>query len=157
MTDSKLVQRSLDGRLDLVSVEEKRRKLFAISARVGVWGVIAGLGSMALAGLAPDLAVVLSGEGFLVGGLGAIGTSILVVRDLKGASLPLKLAAFVGIPFGASLVAFAGTFMLGWPLPMRLVGIALPVGVITGVTLMVLLLAGFISHAVSDSAPDWED
>ena len=157
MTDSNLVQGNRDEGLDLVSAEEKRRRLISISARVGVWGVIAGLGSIALAGLAPDLAVVLSGGGFLLGGLGAIGTSMLVLKDLGRASHPLQLAALVGIPFGASLVAFAGTFMLGWPFPMRLVGFALPAAVILGVTLMILLLAGFISHAFSDSEVDGED
>ena len=56
--------------------EERRRKLTALSARVGVWGIIAGLSSIALGALAPGAAFGLAGFGFLAGGLGAVGTSI---------------------------------------------------------------------------------
>lgn len=157
MSESELATRDIDERLKLVSAEERHRKLIAISARVGVWGVIAGFASIGLSVISPLLAVGLSGVGFIAGGLGAMGTSILVARDLKQASLPLKLAAFVGIPFGVSLITFAGTLMLGWPLPTGLVGIAAPTALILGVTLMILLLAGFLSHAFSDPGSDWED
>ena len=52
--------------------EEIRRKLTAVSARVGVWGIIGGLGSILLAPLSPVLAINLMGAGFLAGGLGAL-------------------------------------------------------------------------------------
>jgi hypothetical protein len=134
-----------------------RERLTALSARVGVWGVITGLGSIALGAVAPVAAIGLAGIGFFAGGLGAIGTSILVARDLRKASLPLKLAAFVGLPFGASLITFVCGAFWRWPLPIGLVSWSVPVGAILGVTLMVLLLTGFLSHAFSAPGSDWED
>ena len=159
MTDSDLVLRHGEtdtGKYSLSS-EDKRRKLTAISARVGVWGIIAGLTSIAFGPAIPVGTLGLAGLGFLAGGVGAIGTSILVLKDLKRAPLPLKLAAFVGFPFGASLIAFSCGVVLGWPFPLGLLGLAIPVGAILGVTLMVLLLAGFLSHAFSQGGSGWED
>jgi len=158
MTDSDLIHFENVGGRHPVFPEEKRRKFTAISARIGVWGVITGLGSIAVGFLAPGAALGLAGVGFLAGGLGAIATSVLVARDLRKASWPLKLAAFVGAPFGACLVAFAGGTLLGWPfLQIPLVAWAVPVGAVLGVTLMILLLTGFLTHALSRPDSGWED
>ena len=137
--------------------EEQRRKLTAVSARVGVWGVIGGLGSILLAPLSPVLAINLMGAGFLAGGLGAMGTSFLVARDLKRASLPLKLASFVGFPFGASLAIFGATQLFQLPFLFPFAALTIPAGLFLGVTLMILLLTGFLSHAFSKRGSDWEE
>lgn len=159
MTDSDLalVHEGMQAGEKFQAPEERRRKLTALSARVGVWGIIAGLSSIALGALAPGVAFEMAGLGFLAGGVGAIGTSILVLKDLKRAPLPLKLAAFVGVPFGGSLIAFACGAILGWPYSMRFVALAVPAGAILGVVLMVLLLTGFLSHAFSGQGSEWED
>jgi hypothetical protein len=159
MTDSDLVLIEGDGNSGRVSLtpEDRRRRLTAISARVGVWGIIGGLSSIAIGFMSPGVALGAAGLGFLAGGIGAIGTSILVAKDLKRAPVPLKLAAFVGVPFGASLIAFAcGTF-LGWPFSQRLFAYAIPTGAILGVVLMILLLTGFLSHAFSGRGSEGED
>ena len=162
MANSDLINLPPDGENNLVlSPEEKRRKLTAISARVGVWGIIGGLGSMLLGAFSPGLAINLMGFGFAAGGIGAIGTSILVAKDLKRAPLPLKLATFVGFPFGASLLIFGASQLILPPGGFRLVALAIPVGMVLGVALMILLLAGFFSHAFfnkdSGLESDWED
>lgn len=158
MTDSDLVLRG-DGDAGGTSltVEERRRKLIAISARVGVWGIIGGLASLTVGSLAPGAALQLAGFGFLAGGLGTIGTSILVLKDLKRATLPLKLATFVGFPFGASLIVFGVGDLLRWAFPWQLVALAVPAGVFLGVVLMILLFTGFLSHAFSGRTSEWED
>jgi hypothetical protein len=68
-----------------------------------------------------------------------------------------KLSAFVGVPFGGSLLAFACGAILGWPFPMRFFALAIPVGAILGVVLMVPLLTGFLSHAFARHGSEWED
>lgn len=164
MADTDLINLSPDGENSLsLSPEEKRRKLTAISARVGVWGIIGGLGSLLLGPLSPGLAINLMSLGFAAGGIGAIGTSILVAKDLKRARLPLKLATFVGFPFGASLLIFGAGQLILSPGSLRLVSLAIPAGLLLGLTLMILLLAGFFSHAFFNRDPDfdpesdWED
>jgi hypothetical protein len=141
----------------VLSSQEQRRKLTAVSARVGVWGIIAGLGSLLLAPLSPVLAINLMGAGFLAGGLGAMGTSVLVAKDLNRASLPLKLATFVGFPFGTSLAIFGATQLFQLPFLFPIVALTIPAGLFLGVTLMILLLTGFLSHAISNWESDWEE
>lgn len=164
MTDSDLISLSTDGGNSIaLSPEDRRRKLTAISARIGVWGIIGGLGSLLVGPLFPGLALNLMSFGFLAGGIGAIGTSILVTKDLKRASLPLKLATYVGFPFGASLLIFGAGQLILPPGSFRLVALAIPAGMLLGLTLMILLLAGFFSHAFFNRDPDldpesdWED
>lgn len=159
MTDSDLISLSNDddGSSTALSPEEKRRKLTAFSARVGVWGIIGGLGSILLAPLGVGFALNLASLGFLAAGIGAVGTSILVAKDLKRAPLPLKLATFVGFPFGACLFLFGAGQLLLPPGAFRLVSLAVPAGALLGVTLMILLLAGFFSHAFFNRETDWED
>ena len=113
--------------------------------------LLPGLGSIALGAAMPLAATQFAGAGFFAGGLGAMATSILVAKDLRKASLPLKLAAFVGLPFGASLVALFVERSGAYPFPCTLVSLSVPVGAILGVTLMILLLTGFLSHAFSGS------
>ena len=159
MSDSELVQLLGDeGRRHPTSPDERRSKLIAISARVGVWGIIGGLCSIILGPMLPAAGLGAAALGFMAAGAGSIGTAILVVKDLKKASWPLKLAAFVGIPFGASLILAAGGLLLGWPLfPMGLAALALPAGVILGVILMILLITGFLSHAFLPPNSEWGD
>ncbi|MBT8398787.1 MAG: hypothetical protein HKO65_08950 [Gemmatimonadetes bacterium] len=147
----------LGKREDSFSLEVRRRKLIALSARIGVWGVITGLASIAFGALAPLAAISLAGIGFFAGGLGAMGTSVLVVKDLRRASWPLRLAAVLGLPFGACLVTFVCGAFWQWPLPIALVSLSVPVGAILGVMLMILLLTGLLSHGLSGPRTGWED
>jgi hypothetical protein len=137
--------------------EEGRRKLIAISARTGVWGIIVGFVSLLVASSLQGVATMLAGFGFLAGGLGALATSLLVMKDLRRASLPLKLAAILGIPFGMSLVLLMGGTLLHWSLPLWLVSWAVPGTAIMGATIMILLMAGFITLALSGGRFQWED
>ena len=158
MTRADLVFLNRDkGESTALTGEESRRKLTALSARVAVWGVITGLGSIALGAAMPLAAINLAAAGFFAGGVGAMATSVLVAKDLGKASWPLKLAAIVGLPFGASLVAFVCGGIWSLPLPVSLISLSVPVGAILGVALMILLLTGFLSHAISGSRSEWDD
>jgi hypothetical protein len=158
MKDSDLIHLEKASVRYAASPEERRKKLIAISSRLGVWGIIGGLCSIIVGALAPGVAFQVAGLGFLAGGVGAVATSVLVAKDLRSASWPLKLAAFVGIPFGVCLIAFASGGMLGWPLfPRVFVDLAARTGAILGVTLMILLFTGFLSHAFFSSGTRWED
>ena len=157
LTDSDLafLQRGKGGKLSLAS-EEWRRKLTSVSARLGVWGIIGGLCSIIVGPISPGFGLGLAGLGFLVGGIGAIGTSVLVAKDLRRAPLTLKLAALVGFPFGVSLIAFAVGVLWRWPTAIGFMTLAIPVGAILGVTLMILLVTGLLFHAFSMRDSQWE-
>jgi len=138
-----------DGRVDPLLAEVKRRKLTVVTARVGVWGVIGGLGGVILASVIPGVGLLGASLGFLAGGLGVIGTSLLVLRDAGKASMPLRLAAVVGLPFGGSLSLLALGLFLGFSLPGGLMRLAGPGTLALGIILVLLLLVGFVSHAFS--------
>jgi hypothetical protein len=167
------------GDVDSVSAlspEEIRRRRVALSARVGVWGIIGGLGafiaspilySIGVGSVLPSPVLTVIGLGiasasFGIAGLGTMATSVLVMKDLKRASWPLKLASIVGLPFGLSLAlggfgALLGLPPLGLRLPFWLMSLTVPAGMMLGVTLMILLLAGFFSHAFFNRSSTWED
>jgi hypothetical protein len=158
MTNSDLVFLEDGSDRHAIAPEDRRKRLIAISARAGVWGIIGGLTCIIVGAAVTGVAFGVAGLGFLAGGIGAVSTSVLVAKDLKRASWPLKLAAFVGVPFGVCLIAFATGGILGWPLfPRILVNLAVPAGAILGVVLMILLLAGFLSHAFFPAGTSWED
>jgi len=145
-----------DGRQVPAIPGEGRRRLIAISSRVGVWGIIGGLLSGGLGFVAPRVSMITAAIGFFLGGLGSIAASLLVCRDLKSASLPLKLAALVGLPFGASLLAVVATFFLGFPGWTPLISLAAPAAVVLGIVLVVLLVTGLVWHGLSQSSEGGE-
>ena len=120
MADSDLVHRR-EKNAGLVSLdpEDRRRRLIAISARVGVWGIIGGLSSIAVGFLSPGVALNFAALGFCAGGVGAIGTSVLVLGELKRAPPPPQARHFRGF----SLWRVPHRF-----LPRRLPGMAVPHG-----------------------------
>jgi hypothetical protein len=132
-----------------LTMEEGRRRLIAVWARAGVWGMIVGFGSILFGSVAPILAFFAAGTGFFVGGLGTLGTCVLVLKHYRKASVPLRLAAVVGLPFGASLMMFVSGAMWGWPLPVIVVALSIPTAAILGPTMMLLLLIGFLVHAIT--------
>jgi len=130
------------------SAPAHRSRSIALAARLGAWGFVAALippFAQALNGprWLADLAV-LSAVGLLTSGIGIAAASVLVIRALPSGLSPLKVAAVVGIPFGATLCLggiaivaplsrFAGVVDAGGPLVLLL-----------GVLVVVMLLIEFL-------------
>ena len=123
--------------------------LIRIASRVGVWGFVIALAPPIADALgvwvAPSLVGPISSFGLLASGLGTAVASVLVWRSLPRAVSALKLAAGLGVPFGAGL-------MLGGVALLRPLGAfadavneAGPIVLALAVTVVVLLIVGFLS------------
>ena len=135
-----------------------------LSSRIGVWGMVAGLGATFAATLGVYLPFgmsgLVSGLGFFAGGLGVSVASAIVLRQTRGSFRILKAGALVGIPFGV-LAALRGVLLL-WLTPWvrdNLILLSLTsLGLLgLGIILIVLFLAGVLKHAWAqqDSDPEF--
>lgn len=122
-------------------------RLLRIASRVGAWGLGLGIGITLLSPMLPGaiVTVPLSGAALVLGGLGAVVTSVLVLRR-KETRLVWKIAGGLGIPFGTSysilglwwLLSMA-SWMAGDPLTTpALIKLAFASAGISGFVLMVI-------------------
>ena len=142
-----------------VKLTDAQSRRVTIYSRMGLWGLTLGLLPPIYYLLeGPRLpwsvfgSAAISGLGFLVGGFGALGASILVSRRLKGLFRPLKAATFIGMPFGLSTMIL-GFLLLGeaWLPSWWFLGTVLDWTVFTsfflGLALAVLLIGSFVIEA----------
>lgn len=135
--------------------------LMPISTRVGVWGLLGGLvASLSSVWGFPfsfGFSGVLSGLGFLAGGLGATVASALVLRRTSPSFRNLRAAALVGVPFGiltalrATIVLWFPEFWLEHPEIFSLISLS-AFGL--GLGLIVLFVAGLLKNLRSSADSD---
>lgn len=137
--------------------------LLSLSSRIGVWGLLCGVGAF----VAPlffsfphmGLTGVVGGLGLLAGGLGIFSASALVLRETDGSKRRLRLGAVAVSSFG--LVAAAHGVIWLWFMPWVRQSIMIGEWITTGalgfgIILVVLVVAGLLMDPgrEADSEPE---
>jgi len=137
--------------------------LMRASTRFGVWGILGGLvASLSSAWSFPfsfGYSGILSGLGFLVGGLGVTVASALVLRETRGSLRLLSLGALVGLPFGilAALRASIVLWFPGWWMGHMGLFSLITMGAFgLGVALVILFVAGVLKNLGTKAGPEPE-
>ena len=110
-----------DLQLDILepagALTKSNSRAFAITSRVGVWGLLGGVtgafASLFGADVAGSAVWLLAGGGTLLGGLGIAAASLLVLRKMRTVNWKGRFGALIGVPFGLSAAVTA----MGWLLP----------------------------------------
>lgn len=128
--------------------------LIRIASRVGVWGFVVALAPPLADALgvwvAPTLMGPVSSFGLLASGLGTAVASVLVWRSLPRAGSALKLAAGLGVPFGVGLMLGGVALLRPLGAFADAVNAAGPIVLALAVTVVVLLIVGFLSGRHGD-------
>ena len=130
------------------AVTQRRATWLKITARMGVWGLIAAttpaVGELIGVPFDPSLTGPIGAAGLLTSGAGVLLSSALVLRALPPGLRPLKLAAIAGIPFGLALISGAAAVLRPLGPFADVIDAAGPVVLVAGVVLVLLLIIAFV-------------
>ena len=119
-----------------------------IGARLGVWGLVGGLGAMTAftvgAPLSLAAAIYAIGAGVLVSGVGTLVAAAGVLRRSGAVPRVIRTAALAGIPLGAALAVLGITTLTQWAPLVAIVNAFTPTAGILGALVVALLLAGLV-------------
>ena len=128
----------------------RHARLIAVSARLGVWGLVVALASPFAQALEGPFwlqnAMWLMSAGLLTSGVGTVAASVLVLRTLPPGSSPLKVAAFAGIPLGVLIGCLGGAVLAPLSGFADVVSASGPLALLLGVLVVVSLLVGFLQR-----------
>lgn len=121
--------------------------MLKIGSRLGVWGLVGGLGTMtAFAVGAPisfSTAIVVMGGGLLVSGLGTLLGAAAALSETRPLPGTVRAAAFAGLPLGTVLSLLGVTSLTQWGALVSVVNALTLAAGIMGALVVILLVVGF--------------
>lgn len=125
-----------------------------VGSRVGVWGLVGGLGTMTAGTLgAPislEAAFLVMGGGVLLSGLGTLLAATAALRSPQRLPALVRTSALVGLPLGGVLGLLGITSLTQWGPLVGIVNALTPAAGILGALVVVLLVLGFFINPISD-------
>jgi hypothetical protein len=127
-----------------------------IGARLGVWGLVGGLGVMTAGTLGAPLtlgaAIAAMGAGLLISGIGTVVASVGVLRTSVSAPRSVRAAALAGLPLGGVLGLLGLTSLTQWSPLVAVVNALTPTAGVLGLIVIVLLVVALVKEPSSGSA-----
>ncbi len=118
-----------------------------IGSRLGVWGLVGGLGTMTAFTLGAPIslatAISVMGGGVLLSGLGTLLAGTAALRSTRPLPRLVRAAALVGLPLGAVLSLLGLTSLTQWGPLVSIVNALTPAAGVLGALVVVLLVVGF--------------
>jgi len=148
--------------VESAALDDRRAAQIRFFSRLGFWGVVVGMAPVAVDVLVDtwvwQVESIVTPVGVLVGGVGTLVASTLVFREVSASRKPIKWAAMAGIPLGLTLTALSTLYLFIEPteLLVSVFDLGVKAALVLGISLVVLLVAGFVTQPGDAAIPDDE-